>query len=257
VTRYALCVGINYPGTSYALQGCVNDANDWFHALDNRGYESVRLLDRDATRANTLAGLELMVTEAKFGDRVVFTYSGHGTWVPDLSGDEPDRRDEALCPVDFQAAGVILDDDLAEVFAARRRGVRVTVISDSCHSGTVSRFADYGDKTNPRFIHPTQFLPEEQWEAVKRAGRSEPKTTPRPATGTVLLSGCDDLEFSYDAYIRGRFNGAFTRAALDALPEHATTYQAWHRSTVALLDTDQYPQHPRLFSARWQRYLTF
>ena len=26
MTRYALCVGINYPGTSYALQGCVNDA---------------------------------------------------------------------------------------------------------------------------------------------------------------------------------------------------------------------------------------
>jgi hypothetical protein len=89
--------------------------------------------------------------------------------------------------------------------------------------------------------------------AEKRA----PKTAPRPTTGTVLLSGCDDLEYSYDAYIRGRFNGAFTRAALDALPEHATTYQAWHRSTVALLDTDQYPQHPRLFSARWQRYLTF
>jgi hypothetical protein len=257
VTRYALCVGINYPGTSYALQGCVNDANDWFHALDNRGYESVRLLDRDATRANTLAGLELMVTEAKFGDRVVFTYSGHGTWVPDLSGDEPDRRDEALCPVDFQTAGVILDDDLAEVFAARRRGVRVTVISDSCHSGTVSKFTRMPNSPTVRFIHPAQFLPLEDFKALADAEENEPRTAPRPATGTVLLSGCDDLEYSYDAYIRGRFNGAFTRAALDALPEHATTYQAWHKSTVALLDTDQYPQHPRLFSARWQRYLTF
>ena len=110
----------------------------------------------------------------------------------------------------------------------------------------------------PRFIHPAQFLPAEEFDAVgRRRGESHPGPPHGLPRARSSSPGATTSEYSYDAYIRGRFNGAFTRAALDALPEHATTYQAWHKSTVALLDTDQYPQHPRLFSARWQRYLTF
>jgi hypothetical protein len=53
-----------------------------------------------------------MIGAARSGDTLVITYSGHGTWVPDSSGDEPDGRDEALCPHDIATAGPLLDDEI-------------------------------------------------------------------------------------------------------------------------------------------------
>lgn len=65
-------------------------------------------------------------------------YSGHGTKVPDLNGDEDDGYDEALVPLDFDRSGVILDDDLYEIFVkGLPPGVHVVALMDCCHSGTV------------------------------------------------------------------------------------------------------------------------
>ena len=49
------------------------------------------------------------------GDVVLIQFAGHGTFVKDLDGDEADKFDEALCPVDFHAGSLILDDDLAPI----------------------------------------------------------------------------------------------------------------------------------------------
>src|SRR5437867_2634102 len=141
-SRHALCVGINnYPGTEDDLQGCVNDAKDWAAALDARGYEVKVLLDAQATRANMVGALTHLVSGTRPDDLAVFTYSGHGSWVPDEDGDEPDGRDEMLCPHDIRQGHYLLDDDLADIFARKAAGAHVFFISDSCHSGTVARFA--------------------------------------------------------------------------------------------------------------------
>ena len=100
-TQRAVCVGINYPGTSAALNGCVNDAHDWAELLTNNGYEVVQLLDNSATKTNIVLALTVAISAMKRGDRLVFTYSGHGTWVYDTDGDEDDKRDEALVPIDY------------------------------------------------------------------------------------------------------------------------------------------------------------
>ena len=95
MAKRALCVGINdYPGTNSDLSGCVNDANDWAKELKTRGYQVTSLLDKQATRRAMIDGLTKLVTGAVAGDSLVFTFSGHGSWLPDDSGDEPDGRDE-------------------------------------------------------------------------------------------------------------------------------------------------------------------
>ena len=129
--RRALCVGINnfknYP--SAALQGCVNDAHDMASVLkDFLGFtdqDITILTDSQATKQNIMGNLQKMVADAKQGiySYLVFSLSSHGTQVPDTSGDEPDRADEAFCPHDLAQAGsqwdpnhVIIDDELHDLF---------------------------------------------------------------------------------------------------------------------------------------------
>src|SRR3712207_6113336 len=142
MTKRALCVGINdYPGTNSDLSGCVNDANDWAQELQSRGYEVTTLLDREATRRALADALTSLVSTARAGDSLVFTFSGHGSWLPDDSGDEPDSRDEMLCPHDVSDEQYLMDDDLAAIFEQKPKNVNLYFISDSCHSGSVAKFA--------------------------------------------------------------------------------------------------------------------
>src|SRR5690606_4919149 len=84
MTKRALCVGINdYPGANMDLAGCVNDATDWQALLERRGYRVARLHDGEATRAALVEGLAELMTGAADGDSLVFTFSGHGSWLPD------------------------------------------------------------------------------------------------------------------------------------------------------------------------------
>jgi hypothetical protein len=70
------------------------------------------------------------------------------------------------------------------------------------------------------------------------------------ALGDLLLSGCKEgpNNFSYDAKINGRPNGAFTYYALKALktlkPE--ATYIDWHKAIVKYLPSASYPQSPQI-----------
>ena len=173
-SRRALCVGINdYPGTGSDLAGCVNDARDWQRVLEQRGYQVAVLLDGRATRANVSTALATLIGEASPGDSLVFTFSGHGSWLPDESGDEPDGRDEMLCPHDVGRGQYLMDDDMAEIFGRKPPGARLYFISDSCHSGTVARFMPsplprsvQRKLPRPRFLPPAAFS-----EVPERAGR--------------------------------------------------------------------------------------
>jgi len=56
--------------------------------------------------------------------------------VPDRNGeDEEDRSDETWVAYDRQ----IVDDELYALWGKFAAGVRIFVLSDSCHSGTVAR----------------------------------------------------------------------------------------------------------------------
>ncbi len=261
MTRYALCIGINnYPGTGSDLAGCVNDANDWAKELRRRGFAVKQMFDRQATGKAMRAAIGATVASARAGDLVVVQYSGHGSFVPDDDGDEPDGTDECLCPYDVDANGPLTDDELFDLYSARRQGVRVFMISDSCHSGTVARFAPIttpptttgrrAPQRKVRFLPPGAFLSARK-AARLGARRAIRSSSPPGRYAALLMSGCQDTEYSYDAYFRGRPNGAFTFVALRALsrlPAKAT-YADWFKAIRRALPSQQYPQSPNLYGS--------
>jgi len=259
MTYKALCIGINdYPGTDNDLSGCVNDAQDWAAELKGRGYAVDMLLDGQATHEAMTGAIGDLIDDAQPGDTLVFTYSGHGTWVPDSSGDEPDGRDEALCPHDIATVGALLDDEIRELFDRRGPGVRILLISDSCHSGSVTRGAeDDLDPGGPR----ARFLPLSAWMPPSDL----PPVVSRPRTlvsglkrsgGDLLLAGCQDTEYSWDTSFRGRPNGAFTYYALKTLRDQKpATYDAWFNAIRSYLPSSRLPQSPQILgSAQARRF---
>jgi metacaspase-1 len=261
MAKYALCIGINdYPGTGSDLAGCVNDANDWAKALRGRGFNVAQLLNRQATGKAMRQAIRSTLGGAKAGDVVLVQYSGHGSFVDDLDGDEPDGTDECLCPYDVNSKGALTDDELFTIYSARPQGVKVLMISDSCHSGTVARFAPISTpptmrgarapQRKVRFLPPTVFLSARRAArlGMQRATRS---SSPPGRNAALLISGCQDTEYSYDAYFEGRPNGAFTFIALRALAslKAGATYADWYTAIRKALPSQQYPQSPNLYGS--------
>lgn len=265
MSKKVLCIGINdYPGTKLDLSGCVNDAHDWAQVLAERGYKVATLLDGAATKAAMVAAIGKLIGGARAGDLVAITYSGHGTYQPDTDGDEADGLDEGLCPHDIKKAGALVDDEIRALFAARKTGVRLLLISDSCHSGTVTRTAPAAPKpagTRPRFMPMGDWLPRNRLprtssgQAASRIADAPRSVSPLAGglvkqLGDVLLAGCQEgpNNYSYDAVIDGRANGAFTHYALKALRglDPGATYAEWHAAIRRYLPAGEYPQTPQL-----------
>ncbi len=84
------------------------------------------------------------------------------------------------------------------------------------------------------------------------------KSSPPGRYAALLLAGCQDTDYSYDAYFQGRTNGAFSFVAMRALarlPVKAT-YLDWFKAIRKALPTQQYPQSPNLYGSssmkRWK-----
>ncbi len=218
------------------------------------------LLDRQATGKVMREEIARLVGEAKGEDSIVITYSGHGSFVPDEDGDEPDGTDECLCPYDIRSKGPITDDQLFDLYSARQSGAKLLMISDSCHSGTVARFAPittpptmagaHAPQRKVRFLPPAVYL--SKAEAAKLGlRRAYRKSSPPGRYAALLLAGCQDTEYSYDAYFKGRPNGAFSFVALRALAKlpAKATYRDWFAAIRKALPSQQYPQSPNLYGS--------
>jgi len=258
MAKRAVCIGINdYPGTDSDLAGCVNDARDWAAVLENRGFTVKVMLNKQATGNAIRNAIHSLVWDAKKGDSVVFQYSGHGSFVPDIDGDEPDGTDECICPYDIDRNGPIIDDELCEAYSHWQPGVRGLMISDSCHSGTVSRFAPITTPPTTKGLHAPQrtvrFLPPSVYlskrETSKLGTRSLRRASSSKRYGALLMAGCQDVEYSYDAFFQGRPNGAFSFVAIRALSKLGPneTYADWFKEIRKALPSRQYPQSPNLY----------
>ncbi len=259
--KYALCIGINdYPGTDSDLNGCVNDANDWANELKDRGFSVATLLNSKATAAGITSAISDTIAKAVTGDLVTITFSGHGSFIPDTDGDESDGNDECIVPYDYQR-GLITDDTLFTLYSARAHGVKLLVLSDSCHSGTVARFMPISTpptasgkgapQRRVRFLPPATFLKGKQLARLGSMHNFRRSSPPGRYAG-LLISGCQDTEYSYDAWFNGRPNGAFTFVALRELRKlkPGATYRQWFDAIRKALPSLQYPQSPNLYGTR-------
>jgi hypothetical protein len=234
------------------LTACENDARDLAALAESLGFE-VRgpLLTRTATSTEVIGQVRAAAKELSPGDLFLLTYSGHGGQVVNKNPEddpEEDNLDETWCLYDRE----LLDDELFALFSEFAAGVRVVVLSDSCHSGTVTRAAP--GPALDEFARPKQ-LPEdvalateaansELYEGLQKAIPSKRLTS--VAATVVLISGCQDHQFSRD----GRENGAFTAALLKAWAEDPSARRSltglW-KATSAGIPAD-YQQTPNYFT---------
>jgi hypothetical protein len=158
--------------------------------------------------------------------------------------------DEAMCPYDVKDKP-LSDDELRGLFAGLKRGVRLTVISDSCFSGTVTRAAedlDTPDDRRRRFLNPRVIGREEIEDVRHRATPRRQHIYPESQMKEILLSGCRNNQYSFDATIEGKPHGAFSFYALAAIraAKYKITYQTLHKKAVASLAESNFDQEPQL-----------
>lgn len=231
--RLALCVGLNefanLPRSNW-LNGCVNDALE-FAALLSSGHgfadpEITVLTDAQATRAEVMGRLGEAMARVRSGElgQLVFTFSSHGTQVPDEDEDEQDQMDEAFVTYDMARRGdqwdpstLIVDDDLHRLFDDPPAPARIDVVLDTCHSGTGLRVMDLLPGRTPRFVPPPTVPGLEAAAAARsRTARELFKASPA-ARRPVLFAACRPDQTAADAHINGRYNGAFSRYLIDGL----------------------------------------
>lgn len=235
----SLNIGLNsvspthYGGWSGDLAACEFDAKDMAALATGRGMKATQLLTKQATRAKVLAALRAAAKTLAKGDFFFLTYSGHGGQVPDVSGEEADKLDETWCLYD----GQLIDDELYLELGKFVAGVRILVLSDSCHSGTVVRAGPpalgvVAPELRSKMMPPSvgmrtyeahkAFYDKLQRDVAKAEGGTvvDPdealagvavstrltKIAKRFKARAILISGCQDNQSSYD----GQHNGAFT-----------------------------------------------
>jgi hypothetical protein len=220
----SLHVGLNrvdpahYQGWDGELTACEFDANDMRAIAEGQGFEARSLLTKEATSDAVLAAIERAAGELDQGDLFLCTYSGHGGQVPDRNGeDEEDRSDETWVAYDRQ----IVDDELYALWSRFAPGVRIFVLSDSCHSGTVVRDieAKVPDPVSTRQKAAAESpryraLPRDVMIATYRANarlydaiqeRLPGAERADPAATLLLISGCRDDQLSLDGFSNGLF----------------------------------------------------
>ena len=268
----SLHIGLNgvsaaaYSGWDGPLAACEFDAHDMAAIAKSRKMKSTVLLTKKATRAHVLSAMRAAARALKAGDLFFLTYSGHGGQVKDIDGDEPDHQDETWCLYD----GQLIDDELYLELSRFGAGVRVLVLSDSCHSGTVTR--DLPPPPPPpgqrvklmpaavarRVYTEHQAFYDKLQTDVAKEMRNQPSIDPDAALAQVgaaahatavvgkfnpavlLISGCQDNQTSMD----GDHNGAFTEQVLKVWNHGAFSgsYASFHTRVRAGLPATQSPK---------------
>ncbi|MFF8598029.1 caspase domain-containing protein [Streptomyces sp. NPDC015232] len=247
-TGLSLHVGLNrvdpdrYGGWDGTLLACENDARDMARLARAAGFAETVLLTPEGTVEGVTTVLRAASERLAAGDILLFTYSGHGGQVPDVTGpdDEPDRRDETLVLYDRQ----FLDDEVHQEFRRFDDGVRIVALFDCCHSGSSVELPG-GDATRARYLpEPRQIeLYERDRVFYDDLQRSVAKAAAATGDGqgppVILISACQDNQTAAD----GPVNGAFTEALLEVWDDGVFRgdYRTFHRAIQRRLPPTQSP----------------
>ena len=235
--RRALLVGINKYADSRItkLKGCENDVRALASTLKAKhGFTDSdihALYSGQATEANIKRELQSwLIGQSKPGDTIIFLFSGHGSQCKDQSGDEPDGRDEIICCADYNVktqSGKITDDEFG-VMVRRLSGRNITLLFDSCHSGSMTKNLNAKtvvivdridvDTIQGKWIPPPPEVETiSQTKALTKAGG----VIDDPDLDHVLFSACMASETAADAAFfeggRRKRHGAFTYMFLKGL----------------------------------------
>lgn len=225
------------------LSSCELDAENMFKLAKRQKFAAKMLKTKKATSANVIKTIRDAAKKLKSGDTFLMSYSGHGAQVEDLTGDEADGEDETWCLYDR----MFLDDEQRELYAQFAKGVKIVVLSDSCHSGSATRSGQSRSAAETRRLQRGELREMEERTAVAvYQGRKKDydtiqrslKNPPPPLKASrILFSACQDYEHAmgYDdggvftvalikVWNEGRFKGSYGDLAREIRDELQSSY---------------------------------
>lgn len=183
--------------------------------------------------------------KAQAGDFVYLHFSGHGSQAPAKDpSTELDGLDELFLPVDIgpwndtvgEVENALVDDEIGQMIdAIRAKGAHVWAVFDSCHSGTATRAAPFGEEeVRVRQLPPDALgLPAEAMEVQTRAlPQADARARPQAPVDVGAAAG------SFTAFFAAQTNevtpeknlpkgkpgrvplGVFTYTLFETLAEH-------------------------------------
>ncbi len=195
--------------------------------LGYKSQEIAVLQDQQATKANIIRLMENWFLK---GDQVrerFFYFSGHGSRINDIDGDEPDGDDEVILPHDvaydsnfFLRPETVLVDDQLRAWFETLSGKRLVAILDSCHSG--SGFRSLGKLDGVPVATPR--YAKSRYRSVS-SGRIETSVGDATPENHVYLYAAQSSQVAMERQFKnGRHQGCFTTALIQtakALSEQA------------------------------------
>jgi len=140
----AILFGINDYAKISDLRGCLNDLASVRELLtqtcqfDDRNIRTYE--NKQVVWSAIEEGFDWLAKGSGVGDRLVFHFSGHGSYITSESSDKD--VDELICLYDMDWDNddtFVRDVDLGKLTQKVSSGARLTIVLDSCHSGTGTR----------------------------------------------------------------------------------------------------------------------
>ncbi len=201
------------------------------------------------------------------GDTVVFYYAGHGSLRVNSKGTKlammvdgkPSHADSTLVPADaWTGTHDVRDREMTRIFnAALDKGVHLTVLLDSCHSGSFTRGVELG---HPFVERSLGYDPDDIAEGPDTLSNGDPAPSPteRKDNPAIVFSAAQQDQTAKekvfgDTPATATPHGAFTLAllqALETLPEDAPAEVVYQHVRAALEAEDVPDQNPSLDSAK-------
>jgi hypothetical protein len=258
------------------LKGASNDVESMrqvlaekFHFSGDSGHMKV-LLDDQATHDAMMKEMqEYLVDLPNKGDTAVLYVSSHGSLriyghgqgegqLYNLLGDDNDQRhaENTLVPYDwYTGVDDVFSRDLRHIFReAVNKGVHVTAIFDTCHSGSLGRAALNGKLVSRDFDFDRR-----EMTANPYANEERP-TLPQddPVTPVLILSAAQKDQSAIDDETTDHPHGPFTSAlveALNALPDDRPASDVFNRLQVSMeLAPNSIHQQPEMDTSPERRH---
>jgi hypothetical protein len=285
---YALLIGIDSykPNRLYkSLKGAVRDINlvDTFlkqtlkipaeriRKLISPNKEDTALLearsaqDQDPTYENIVNAFNEITAAAQPGEQVYIHYSGHGGRATTIYPFKQDPNDEGIVPMDIgdtEEGRYLRDVEMTTLLKRMTdKGLIVTVILDSCHSGGATRGdaeirspgqLDQLKRSSKSLVAEPEEL-EQNWLEQTRDRAIGAAGLPQ-AREYVLLAACRPNEYAYEYAVNGgtERNGALTYWMIDTLNSVVTsgqplTYKLLHDRVNAQIQSKFPQQIPMIF----------
>lgn len=221
-TNRALIVGIgnyNTQNTGWSKIHGDKDVEMLSKALRLQGFDSILTLSNEqATKANIISYLKRLANECQSGDKVFFSFSGHGQLIENFNGDfEKDGYDESIVPYDayttsryiyngtnYNGQNHLTDDEFSPLLNAikvkiGKKGIFFVSI-DACYSqGMEQDVDDYYSSDDLEIMGSTRGSA----DVFKPASSTSLKAIPKPKEFSkvgkmIIVSACKSNERNFE-----------------------------------------------------------